>query len=517
MIYISAQPDTIYFIWQLEIQLRNLNSLNLSNKNIHVLVSYHKDLGLRKEFKKFIEQNKTLASFHCYPDLREDVKYVSSLRPNILKQHFELYPELEKETLFYHDSDILFSRLPQIPNVEENEICYVSDTRNYLDLNYITKSASESLLHEMLKIVGISKEVLIKEDPNTGGAQYILKGITADFWKKIEADSEALFILMTEYNTRRWEEEYPVKKELRSKSNGIQAWCADMWAMLWNLWYFDKKVEIHTELDFSWPYSPIEHWEEKAIQHYSGAIKDKNMFFRKSEYTNYAPWYDPALSNIPPTNCSYEIVRLIKKRKKEMDNERLNFKESVIVIEAENACARTLEIYDIIKLYITKTLNIEIFLFTWADFKDHQRDDILTKQMLAQMLSQQAGGKMLWLPLHHLVDVNSLTELLRSQQPHHSHIHRINFQQTYKVDSLFLEAFSKTLDEDLFHQNLGKFNIEHPNPDKFVILIDSDKISHNDDHLSIIEFLTKKPNRKTQKIQELSIGLPAFNLAFKFN
>ena len=29
MIFISAKPDTIYFIWQLELQLRNFNSLDI--------------------------------------------------------------------------------------------------------------------------------------------------------------------------------------------------------------------------------------------------------------------------------------------------------------------------------------------------------------------------------------------------------------------------------------------------------------------------------------------------------
>lgn len=223
MIYISAQPDQIYFIWQLEIQLRNLHSLGIAKEDIQVLVSYHKDKGLNTQFQEFIEVNNHLANFYTYPDLRVEPKYTSSIRPNILKQHFKKYPALEQETLFYHDSDILFSRIPHIDDVEKTTSCYVSDTRNYLDVSYIRRTGSEKLLDDMLNIVGLTKEKVEKEDSHTGGAQYILKGITSDFWGKVEKDAESLFVLMKNDNQQLWEKEYPDKKEFRSKKRGIQA------------------------------------------------------------------------------------------------------------------------------------------------------------------------------------------------------------------------------------------------------------------------------------------------------
>ncbi|RQO70561.1 hypothetical protein DBR43_21380 [Pedobacter sp. KBW06] len=501
MIYISAQPDSIYFIWQLEIQLRNFRSLNISRDQVHVLVGYHKKLGLRKEFKNFITQHNSFANFYCYPDLREKPVYTSSIRPNILKQHFETHAYLKEEVLFYHDSDILFSRIPQIPDIENTEACYVSDTRNYLDIKYIRQVGSEDLLDQMLEVVGISKELLKREDSNAGGAQYILKGITSEFWQKVEKDSESLYMAMKAFNNELWEREYPVKGEFRSKKRGIQAWCADMWAVLWNLWYFNKKVEIHEELHFSWPYSPIESWKKLAIQHYSGNIKEKGVFFKKNEYANYMPWYDHALNSIPDSNCSYEIVRLIKRRRTEIDQQRTRFPDSCIVLETEYPSAQLLETYEIIKCYITKNLDIEVFLFG--------ADGLVIKDSESRLNKKK---KILWMPFNRLIDVTKISEILSSPISDRRQMKNFHFRQIYKIDQLFVAAFSKMLDDALFYENLGKFNMECKTIGKSVWLINGQLKELNEESLNTFKLLMEKSNTAVGLINDPDMDLMAFNL-----
>ena len=354
MIFISAQPDSIYFIWQLELQLRNFNSLNIDKKNIHVLIAFNPAIGLNPKFKSFIESHKNYAKFYFYPDMRVKQQYMSSIRPHILKQHFEKYPELRNETLFYHDSDILFSRIPRIYSYDGCNDCYVSDTRNYLDIDYIRRLGSTELLNKMAEVVGIEVEIIERNKHNTGGAQYVLNNIDSTFWNKVEADSEQLFTLMLNYNIDFWEQNYPSQKQYRNKKNGIQAWCADMWAVLWNLWLCNKNVLIHSELDFSWPYSPIAEWNEKAIQHYSGNITEKSMYFKKHEYFNHSPWYDTSLLSIPNSNCSYKIVELIIARKEELDMERLFYFDSCIIFDGREYTQEQLSIFSTIKNYIQK-------------------------------------------------------------------------------------------------------------------------------------------------------------------
>lgn len=456
MIYISAQPDQTYFIWQLEIQLRNFRSMGINKELIQVLVSFKPETGLNPDFRSLIDKNSDLANFYTYPDLREKPKYTSSIRPNILKQHFEKYPELEKETLCYHDSDILFSRIPQIEDLEANATCYVSDTRNYLDIDYIRRTGSEQLLSDMASIVGISIETVEKNKQHTGGAQYILKGIDATFWEKVERDSEDLYVLMKDYNKQLWEREYADKKEYRSKKRGIQAWCADMWAVLWNLWQTDKKVEIHAEMDFSWPYSPIAEWEKKAIQHYSGNIEDKDKFFKKNEYLNYVPWYDDALLTIPDTNCSYKIVEMIRSRKDELDSERPCFSDSCTVYDGREYHDELPPNFKIVRTYIQKYLDVDVYLL--MDNQQIRREELLnSKQCLSTMLYKEYK-QILWMPLMYCMDAGNIEDML--QEDCYYGDHTFYPEVVYKVDQLFAETFSKTLDVELLHVNRGKFNTE---------------------------------------------------------
>jgi len=228
MMYLSAQPDDVYFTWQLELQLRNFHSLGIRKEQIHVLFAMNPIAGLNPLVNEFIANNNELALIYCYPDTRLKKKYSPSVRPNIIKQHFKLYPELSDAVIFYHDSDILLSRIPEIPNLYDDDRCYVSDTRNYLDTNYIKSSGSEKLLEDMAKVVGISVNDIEKNDAHVGGAQNILKKVDYGFWDKLEGDCELISDVLESFNRKKWEYEYPETRQRRVKTVGIQSWCADM-------------------------------------------------------------------------------------------------------------------------------------------------------------------------------------------------------------------------------------------------------------------------------------------------
>ncbi len=52
----------------------------------------------------------------------------------------------------------------------------------------------------MCSIVGISEDTVIENDSHTGGAQYLLKHITKEFWEKVYEDSESIFCLLEDFN-----------------------------------------------------------------------------------------------------------------------------------------------------------------------------------------------------------------------------------------------------------------------------------------------------------------------------
>ncbi|WP_079240280.1 hypothetical protein [Chryseobacterium indologenes] len=412
MIFLSAQPDDTYFIWQLEIQLRNFRSLGILKERIHIVIGYHPKIGLKSDFKVFIHNNHDFALFFLYPDTRKRKKYLSSIRPHLLKKHWKQFPFLENQCIFYHDSDILLSRIPVIDT--HNAMNYVSDTSSYLNCQYISLRADTNLLYKMAELVGISVEIVLRNDDHVGGAQYVLHDMSFEFWDKVEEDSENIFNLLTEYNINEKQKKINLPDYLPKE---IHAWYADMWAVLWNLWFFNKEVRLHEEMNFSWPTSPIEYWEINPILHYAGDHEDKKQFFYKRDYVNYAPWYDENLHFIPDTNCSFPIVQLIKKRREELDRQRLELKNFTFCFTEDIGN----KYFD--KYFFTKENQSIIEIF----------NSIIVPESLVKEIDT-------------LLKDETYTE--------------IQFTKVYIVDQLFTEAFKKVLDVMILELNKEKFSLQ---------------------------------------------------------
>jgi|GEM_PF-1140946 len=323
MVFITAQPDEPYFAWQLTLLINNLKELSVAKRNIHILVSHDPFYGLNNRFKKLISEHKEDACFFTYPDWREQKVYQPSIRPHILKQHFARHKSLKSRAVFYLDSDVLFSRIPDI-NLTDR-ICYVSDTRKYLDSKHITNRGPQSLLEDMAGVVGLSVERIVSGDKHAGGAQYVLKGVDDRFWEKVEQNANEIYGIISRHAS--------VAQDGGTSTAGSanperdlagMAWCSDMWAVLWNLWYFGREVKIDPELGFLWPSSRISNWGKKPLLHYTGGPQTKFRVFRKEDYRWFDPWFDPSLSQVSKKNCSWIVCRkifdiresLLAKRKK---------------------------------------------------------------------------------------------------------------------------------------------------------------------------------------------------------
>lgn len=302
MLYLSAQPDEPYFIWQLELQLFNFYKLKLAPEKIQVLIGYNKITGLNPDFKKFIKNNKT-AHFFIYPDTRAITFYPSSLRPHIIKKHFEAHPKLCNEAIFYHDSDIIFRTLPNFDEMLLGKTWHLSNTKSYLD-SYYLKAKGEGLFENMCSIIGISPQTVINNDNSAGGAQYLLKNTNYNFWDKVEQDSVKLYFILNIY-----QQLHDKIIDLNPKSDTpIQAWCADMWAILWNAWTFGHKTLINRELDFCWPQDPINRWNETKIYHDAGVLKNQvDRYFCKSLYKSISPFGDN-FDYVLKSSCSYRYI-----------------------------------------------------------------------------------------------------------------------------------------------------------------------------------------------------------------
>jgi len=287
LLFVSAQPDVPYFHWQCEIYLKNFISLGIPSENIHVI------FALVKGSSELSDGAQNLCKYtnniYFYQDNRIKKHYIPSIKPYLIHQWLK-EDETRGELFFLHDSDIIFNFLPDFESLIQGEKIYLSDTRGYLDFNYIMdcdKRYKEShpsldsgqLLREMCDIVGVDPAEVKSYEKNSGGAQYVFKNQNPFLWYKIYKDSTGLYDKLM-----RFQRKYPIHP------GEIQFWTAEMWAVLWNLWWYEQKTEITSELDFSWATDTMEQSNSKPILHMAGVTEEsKNKKFYKGDYIEINP------------------------------------------------------------------------------------------------------------------------------------------------------------------------------------------------------------------------------------
>jgi hypothetical protein len=153
----------------------------------------------------------------------------------------------------------------------------------------------------MTDVIGVNKQFVIDNEKDSGGAQYLIKSIPAEFWNKVYWDSENIYKPI-------------VKLQNGDHSNPFQIWCADMWAVLWNLWVWDKTVRVSDKLSFAWSTSLISEWDKHLIYHNAGATGNEKHLFYKGQYQNKTP-YNIKLEDFSDKFCSYKYVEEILKTK----------------------------------------------------------------------------------------------------------------------------------------------------------------------------------------------------------
>ena len=79
MIYICAQPATLYYGWQIDTMLYNFRDIGIDLKNVHIVCSFKTPI----DPYFFILEKKYEAKFFYYQDTRQQPKYISSIRPHI--------------------------------------------------------------------------------------------------------------------------------------------------------------------------------------------------------------------------------------------------------------------------------------------------------------------------------------------------------------------------------------------------------------------------------------------------
>ena len=303
--FVSAQPATKYYAWQVEVMLNNFIEMGVNPNQIDVVC--WKQNGVVPEEWSALANNYPVR-FFFYDDTRETRHYISSIRPNILKQHWKAHPELEDDAIFYHDSDIIFSKPIKEWITDEmiaDDTWYGSDTRWYIAHSYI-KGKGEDVLDAMCDVFGIDKQVVEDNEMNAIGAQYLKKGATYDYWDLVEKRCEVLFKDITALNNE--------KKRIDPTYHELQIWCSDMWAVLWLAWQMGAETRCHPNMEFSWGTSIEEDFYRLNIMHNAGVTSPNEGLFYKAQYMNSYPYdLDLKINEGSASKKYYEQIQKVEK------------------------------------------------------------------------------------------------------------------------------------------------------------------------------------------------------------
>lgn len=299
MKFILAQPAIKRFKWELDVCLTNLRSLGV--KDIVLLFSKF-DASIPNYFKR-----KYGVQCFVYPDLRKDKTYIPSIKPYLWWQFLKENPEMEKETFFYMDADVIFKELPDFTKINYSKDLWVgSNADEYLCPNYID-SKGKDLLSRMANIIQVDEQKVRNLQNRSAGAQWIITQPGTQYWFKVYCDSVKLYKFLNNVELA-----YVTKyRKIDIKYTPIQKWTAEMWAQLWNLIYFNIDVAISSELDFCWATDDIKRWDAVKIYHNAGVTMDMQDLFFKGLWVNKSP-FNANLDYVNKNKCSWKYVQAIK-------------------------------------------------------------------------------------------------------------------------------------------------------------------------------------------------------------
>ena len=287
--YICCQPAIPYYTWQVEVLINNFKKMGVNPNYIDIVCGIENGI-IPENWRKLMTHYNSVR-FFFYNDTRIDKTYQPSIYFNLMKQHIVARPEIQDDVLFLHDSDIIFTKPANFNSMISGDTWYLSDTKFYINYDYI-QTKGNHIYEKMCEIIGIDKLIPKLLNNNSGGAQYIVKNTTYEFWDKVENDSINLYKWFCEnehLHIKKNEYDYPIQK-----------WTAGMWSLLWNAWLFGHETIVDDRLNFGWVTNPISDVDKHSILHNAGVTADPNNphcyekgLFYKGSFINELPYNKP--------------------------------------------------------------------------------------------------------------------------------------------------------------------------------------------------------------------------------
>lgn len=472
MIFLSVQHVSIYYLWQVQVMVFNLKSKGIRKEEIHILLATFKQQKIVFAEQRLLQYIKNNATSFFYEDTREIKAYPSSIRPHILAKHFALYPNLERERIFYHDCDIIFRELPPLFKSAPSQVWFVSDTSHYLGSHYIKSQIGAENFRAMCAIVGVNENDVCTQDANCGGAQYLLQNVATEFWLKVEKDSECLYTFLRQLNTEKHIDQVFSNYQYVT-FDGIQSWCADMWSILWNALYFKYKVQTHSSLNFCWPKESIVCWQKNYILHNAGiGPKDAELYLYKGRYTNCTPFHE-SFGYVDKNACTDIYVNAVTRVTKEVLKERIPLKDfSFLIPVIIDSDDRLDNIYTIVR-YLQKHFITNISILEYGKIPKINKEKFIDKIDLTfvrgekSIFNHAACNNKLILPAKTpffaiydadvIMPVRQILEAAKMLRSNQTSLVCPYDGTVISVDKLAATIFSRLLDTNFLEENKEKF------------------------------------------------------------
>lgn len=301
--FLTIMPIDRYYVWQCQLWIDNLQSLGYADRAI-ILLFVPKGRDVSKEWYELINLFPEATFEFIYGDNNITKLlsiYIPILRIYSAAIYWEKHPELQNDAIFYCDSDILFTKKFDVSAYIDNDVNYLSNTNSYINASYFDSKIKDVLpekleeykkidvLEIVTNICKINREIAEKNNQHSGGAQYLLKNINVSFWKKCFGDCLNIRVYLQQIN----------KEYFSSEEEGFQSWCADMWAVLFNLWWKNAETLVIPEMDFAWSTEPIEVLQTKTIFHNAGITGENThsypTFYKGKYNKGECPFNDKTL------------------------------------------------------------------------------------------------------------------------------------------------------------------------------------------------------------------------------
>jgi hypothetical protein len=266
MTYLSVIDDSLYLLWQQEVQIQNFRKLGLLEQ-LTVVV-----LHTGEQPSSYAQDVSKLCRTYFFKNEQADQHYPASNKPYGVARLLENQPEYSTRGFVLMDSDMILTAPLELNRIREQGGMYFALNGDPMNTGFISQKLPE--LDQALGVIGVSRENLLHYDHIVGSIPLWVQGISSEFVHKIARDAVALHL------------EFERQAALGAT---MEVWTAEMYAWNWNLYAVGAAVNNAPELDSMWAWEPLSSVRDRKIIHAAGVSKPESGHFCKLLYHDASP------------------------------------------------------------------------------------------------------------------------------------------------------------------------------------------------------------------------------------